>query len=382
MSLQHVIPCVLMRGGTSKGAYFHEHDLPPAGAERDALLIRIMGSPDLLQIDGLGGSRPITSKIAIIAPSSRADCDVDYLFAQVDIETATIDYRGNCGNISAGVGPFAIDEGLVAACEPVTQVRIHNVNTGKPFTARVEVDQGKARTTGAFSIPGVPGTGSEILLDYTQTIGAMSGKLLPTGNAVDTLQLDDGREVVLTLCDAGNPVVWIAASSLDLSGSELADEIEGNARLLADLAEIRGRMAQRLGLCRNWEDAAKQSPALPLIGFVARPEAYETSHGETIDFDQIDIRARLIFMGRMHESMAGTASISLAAATRISGSTPFAKCRATGEDQLRIGHPLGSMAVTVRAKSDGRGEFDAIGFGRTARRIFAGQVYVPVEDVP
>src|SRR5262245_44560622 len=184
MTDQTGIRCVLMRGGTSKGLYFHEADLPGPGATRDELLLRIMGSPDVLQIDGLGGSRPITSKVAIISPSARRDADVDYTFAQVDIDRPVVGYGGNCGNISSGVGPFAIDEGLVAAIEPLTRVRIFNTNTGAMLVAEVPVADGHARVTGDVEIPGVPGSGAEIVMNWVATIGAKTGRLLPTGRAV------------------------------------------------------------------------------------------------------------------------------------------------------------------------------------------------------
>lgn len=381
---QTAIRCVLMRGGTSKGPYFHAGDLPPPGPERDTLLIRIMGSPDMIQIDGLGGSRPITSKIAIVSPSSRDDADVDYLFAQVDIETAMIGYSGNCGNISSGVGPFAIDEGLVEVVAPVTRVRIFNVNTGKVLDALVPVRDGKAQVSGDFTIPGVPGTGAEIVMDYTGTAGAKTGELLPTGNASDELQLEDGRTIRFTICDIGNPSVWIPAEDLEMTGSELAAQIDGNPLLLAWVLEIRGKVAQRVGMCADWREVEKQSPGLPTLGFVAPAADYRTSDGQAIAAGDIDLRARLLFMGRMHESMAGTASVSIAAASRITGSVVHRVATLHDPDLLRIGHPLGSMAVKVVSQPDGPlgVTFTTVGFSRTARRLMAGEVYVPTADLP
>ena len=202
LSEQIGVRCVLMRGGTSKGLYFHAADIPVAGPERDLFLKRVMGTPDVMQIDGLGGSRLVTSKIAIVERSSRSDADVDYTFAQIAIERDSIGYEGNCGNISAGVGPFAIDEGLVDPVEPITQVRIYNTNTDKVLSALVPVVGGKARVSGTFAIAGVPGQGAEILMDYSSTIGAKTGKLLPTDHVTEPVDLEDGTTasvVILTL---------------------------------------------------------------------------------------------------------------------------------------------------------------------------------------
>ena len=192
--------CTLMRGGTSKGVYLFEQDLPPAGPQRDALLKRLMGTPDVMQIDGLGGTHLITSKIAVIGPPSVPNADVDYTFAQCELDRDVIDWRGNCGNISAGVGPFAIDAGLVRAREPVTEVRIYNTNTQKIIVAHVQVERGRAKVKGDYAIAGVPGTGAEIFMDYRMTAGAVSGKVLPTGNRIDRLALESGQELEVTLC--------------------------------------------------------------------------------------------------------------------------------------------------------------------------------------
>ena len=367
MADQITIPCVLMRAGTSKGAFLHASDLPGPGGDRDALLIRLMGSPDLLQIDGLGGSRPITSKIAIISPSERDDADVDYLFAQVDIGEAQVGYAGNCGNISAGVGPFAIDEGLVPAVGEVVRVRIYNVNTDKILTAIVPVEGGRARVSGDFAIPGVPGTGAEIVLDYTATTGARTGKLLPTGSAQDAVVLDNGRHVRFTLCDMGNPCVWVPAGDLDMVGDELADHIDNDEKLLALIREVRGKVAATLGFVANWRDV---DPGLPMLGVVAPARSYTTSDGVSVGAEDVDLCVRLLFMGRMHES--------LAAGSGIPGSTVAGAVSIKQPDILRAGHPLGSMQIKVATdlQPGGDVEFKAVGFSRTARRLMAGTAYI------
>jgi 2-methylaconitate cis-trans-isomerase PrpF len=374
---QRGIPCVLMRGGTSKALFFHEHHLPTAGTARDALLKRIMGSPDPLQIDGLGGSRLVTSKVAIIRPSSREDADVDYLFAQVDIERDLIGYSANCGNISAAVGPFAIDEGLVEAREPLTTVRIYNRNTDSILVAQVPVQAGKAQVTGDCVIAGVPGSGAGILLDYTGTVGATTGRLLPTGQPSETLLLENGESIEITLCGAGNPCVMVAAADLGLEGSESPDAISANPQLIQRMAEIQAKAGQRLGFWDDWR--SQDRPGLPLLLSLAEPASFHDSCGEPHPASSMDVRARLIFLGKCHDSLAATGAICLAAASRISGSIAHGLSRhEPASQQLRIGHPLGVMEVGVSlASANGSPEFSLLGFRRTARCLMAGVAFVP-----
>ena len=380
-SEQIAVPCVLMRGGTSKGAYFHAADVPPAGPARDRFLKRMMGTPDVIQIDGLGGSRLVTSKIAIIRRSERADADVDYTFAQADIERDRIDYESNCGNISSGVGPFAIDEGLVAAVEPVTTVRIHNTNTGKLLVAKVPVARGKARVIGDCAIAGVPGTGAEILMDYSASVGAKTGKLLPTGNATDTLALESGRSLQVTLCDTANPAVFVAARDLGFTGSELPETLVHDRELLDIVGEVQAKAGQMMGMWSDWRGV--HLPQIPLFVMVAEPADYTDSAGTAHEASSMDLRARLLFFGKWHESMAGTGSMCTAAASRVPGSVVnrmlMPESRSSGA--LRIGHPLGVMHVVVQVDPATSGapqpRFAALGFARTARRLMKGMVYVP-----
>ncbi|QNK65078.1 2-methylaconitate cis-trans isomerase PrpF family protein [Variovorax sp. PAMC26660] len=379
---QVAVRCVLMRGGTSKALFFHERDVPPAGPARDRLLKRAMGTPDVLQIDGMGGSRLVTSKVAIIQRSAREDADVDYTFAQVDVDRNGVGYDANCGNISSAVAPFAIDEGLVEAVEPVTTVRIYNTNTDKLLVSKVQVKNGKARVHGDCAIPGVPGTGAEILMDYAGTVGAKTGRLLPTGQAVDTVTLEDGRRIEVSLCDTANPCVFVAAASLGMSGSELPDAISADRALIETLGEIQSKMGERIGLYANWREV--HLPGLPLAVIVAPPANYADVNGQTQEAASMDLRARLVFLGKCHDSMAGTGSMCTAAASRVPGSVVHqavgAARAATGT--LRIGHPLGVMEVKVVAEASADPadtRFTALGLTRTARRLMAGEVYVPVE---
>jgi 2-methylaconitate cis-trans-isomerase PrpF len=354
--------------------YFHEADLPGPGPQRDAVLLRLMGSPDVLQIDGLGGSRPITSKAALIAPSARLDADVDYTFAQVEIERAGVGYAGNCGNISAGVGPFAVDEGLVEAVEPVTRVRIFNTNTRGLIVAEVPVRDGRARVTGDLGIPGVPGTGAEIVMNWVATIGAKTGRLLPTGRAADEITLESGATVRATLCDAGNACVWGPAAELGRSGSELA----ADAGLIGVGQEIRGKAAVLMGLASDWARVDEESPGLPMVGLVAPPAGYRTLSGGSVEEKEMDLRVRLLFMNRLHESIAGSASICLAAAARIPGSVVEAVSVGRRPGELLIGHPSGITPAKVETRSGPGGvTFDVLGFSRSARRLMDGTAYYP-----
>lgn len=380
---QIAVRCVLMRGGTSKAMFFHERDVPPAGPARDAFFLRAMGSPDVLQIDGIGGSRLVTSKVAVIQRSARDDADIDYDFAQVDVERALVGHDANCGNISSAVAPFAIDEGLVEVTEPVTTVRIFNTNTGKLLVSKVQVKNGKARVHGDCAIPGVPGTGAEILMDYAGTVGSKTGHLLPTGQAVDVVALEDGRRIEVSLVDTANPCVFIAASSLGMTGSELPDAISADRALIETLGEIQTKMGQRVGLYKNWRDV--HLPGLPLAVLVAPTADFADVNGTMQKAGDMDLRARLVFLGKCHDSMAGTGSMCTAAASRVPGSVVHnaVGSERAGTHTLRIGHPLGVMEVKVVAEAGAtpsQTSFSALGLTRTARRLMAGEVYVPREE--
>ncbi|MBV8522063.1 MAG: hypothetical protein JOY71_08050 [Acetobacteraceae bacterium] len=379
---QKAIRLVLQRGGTSRGLYFHEQDLPCSGPRRDRLLQRLMGSPDILQIDGLGGSRPITSKVAIVSRSKRQGADVDYTFAQVEIERDQVIYTANCGNISSGVGPFAVDEGLVPAVEGHTTVRIYNTNTRAVIVAAVPVLNGKARVIGDFAVPGVPGSGAEIAMNWVGTVGASTGKLLPTGNPSDEIKLEKGSKIRATLCDAANPCVWVHASDFGLTGSELIDEINNKDQLIETAREVRGKAAVMFGFLDNWREVDKISAAVPMIGFVAPPANYKTLNGAAVAADDMDLRIRLLFMNRLHESIAGTGSICLAAASRIKKSVVSDVARNRPGDVLLIGHPSGITPAKVRAKETEIApfvEFELLGFSRTSRRLMDGIAYYPVD---
>jgi PrpF protein len=243
-----------VRGGTSKGVFIMANQYPNDPAKRDAVVLAVYGSPDVRQIDGLGGSDVLTSKHAIISPSTRPDADVDYTFGQVSIDTAYVDYRGNCGNISSAVGPFVIDEGMVEPVEPITTVRIRMTNSNRILVAEVPVKDGKAMVDGDYAIDGVPGTGAKIAIDWSDVVGGITGKFLPTGNAKDIIEVD-GVKYPVSIADAGNPVVFINAASLKMKGTELPNEIESNKPLLETIEKIRGHATVMCGLADKPENA-------------------------------------------------------------------------------------------------------------------------------
>ena len=374
----------IIRGGTSKGVFFLDHDIPPPGATRDALLKRIMGTPDVMQIDGLGGTHLVTSKIAVVSRSPRPDADVEYNFAQASVDEDVIDWSGTCGNLSAAVGPFAIESGLVRPTEPTTIVRIYNTNTDKIILAHVPVVNGRARVKGDFAIGGVPGTGAEIFMDYRLTLGAKTGKALPTGNRRDRIRMDDGRELDVTICDVANPVVFVKPEQVGLRGDELPTTLN-EAAMTPLYLEVRGKAAEMVGFVDDWRRADAESPYLPSIFFVSPPSDYTDMSGRTIRAADADIKARQIFMNRCNETMPGAGSMCLAAAAHMPGSVVNEVLAegATERESLRIAHPNGIMRLTVATTPANNPEgivIDRLGFGRTVRRIMDGTVYVPTSD--
>jgi methylitaconate Delta-isomerase len=374
------VPCVIQRGGTSKGIYLHARDLPEDIESRNRVILAIFGSPDKRQIDGLGGADPLTSKVAIIAPSNQPDCDVDYTFGAVDLTEPIIDYRGNCGNLSAGVGPFALDEGLVKAGEGETLVRIFNTNTRKRLRACVPTSKGKARYTGDYAIAGVPGTGARILLDYAGTAGAATGKILPTGNRVDRVAIPSIGTVEMSIVDAGNPVCFIRPSVLSLSGTEGPTHPAILSQL--DRVElIRGTAARMIGIVQDEKDARIQSPAIPLLAIVGNAQGYVSyTDGRTIDASQVDFVARVFYMQEMHKTYSATASVCTGTAAMIAGTivNQAAPARGNEAQTVRIGHPSGIIPIEVDVHDTPQGlELRKAALGRTSRRIMDGFVYVP-----
>jgi hypothetical protein len=382
MSEYRRIPCVIQRGGTSKGVYIHEKDLPADKKMRTQVILAIFGSPDVRQIDGLGGADPLTSKCAIIGPSDRPDADVNYTMAQVGITDALIDFKGNCGNISSGVGPFAIDEGLVEAREPETVVRIYNTNTKKILKAYVRTRGGKSEYTGDYAIDGVPGTGSKILLDYSATGGTLRGALLPTGRPVDKVPVPSLGEVEISIVDAGNPTCFLRPEVLGFSGTEGPMD-EKVVRALDTIEIIRGSVSKLLGLTDDAAKARIESPTWPMIAFVSKPASYRSfTDGSLVAERDIDFVSRLFFMQTMHKTYPGTGTVCTGVAAKIKGTIVNEVCspEAQGRKSIRIGHPSGIISIEVDVVNAPAGpELKLAAFGRTSRRIMEGSVYVPEE---
>ena len=380
--MQRRIQAVFVRGGTSRALVFHRRDLPEARADWDPIFLAALGSPDPngRQLDGLGGGISSLSKVAVVGPPTRADADVDYTFGQVEVTRAVVDYRGNCGNISSSIGPFAIDERLVQARAPVTIVRIHNTNTGKLIHAHVPVDGGRASVRGDFVLDGVPGTGARIALDFLDPGGAVTGRLLPTGHAEDTLEVPGLGTVTASLVDATNPMVFVRAKDLGLDGTERPEELDRRPGLPARLEAIRAAGAVRMGLARTLEEARRSSAAVPKIALLAAPSVYRTLADTTVEPDAVDLVARMVSMGKAHRAFALTGAMCLAVATRIPGTVAQEAAALTGSSgDVRIGHASGVLSVAAAVEPGPRGVpiAQTVTVYRTARRLMEGFVLVP-----
>lgn len=379
MAQMEKIRCAILRGGTSKAMFLMENDLPRDHAARDKVILKVFGSPDVRQIDGLGGADPLTSKLAIIGPSSRPDADVDYTFGQVSINKPYIDYSGNCGNISSAVGPFAIDEGLVRCQEGITTVRIHNTNTGKLIIADVSTIDGKAAVLGDCVCDGVPGTGAMIMLDYSDTTGAVTKKLLPTGNPVDVLDIPGFGKIEASLVDVANPMVFVRAKDLGLTGIETPQQVNSNPELLKTLESIRGAAAVIMGMAKDPEEALELVPAFPMIAFVSPPQDYtDFTTGNPIKASDVDVVSRLMFMQVIHKTYAGTGTVCTGSAAVIPGTVVYEQIDKPREKKLlRIGHPAGVIDIEMASDiADGKVAITRAAISRTARRIMDGSVYV------
>ena len=379
--MQHKVPAVFMRGGTSRALCFREDDLADYdGPTRERIILAALGSPDMhgRQVDGLGGGISSLSKVAIIGKSERTDSDVTFTFGQVDVRSPTIDWSSTCGNISAAVGPFAVDEGLVPALEPLTRVRVLATNTGKRYIAQVPVCDGQAEVEGAYTIDGVPAPGACIRLEYLEPGGSLGGELLPTGRPRQELGLADGRRVSVSVVDAAIPTIFVRAEEVGADVRRLAPELDGDRSLQARLEDIRCRGAVLLGLAASPEDAHTKSPAAPTIALVASPAGYRTSGGRDIEAGQMDVLARAISMGNTHRTFPATVSMCTAVAAAVDGTVVHQVSRAASAERLRIGHPAGVVELGAEVKRCGsEWRAERIITQRTARRIMEGSVLVP-----
>jgi 2-methylaconitate cis-trans-isomerase PrpF len=373
------LPAVFMRGGTSRAVMFHARDLPDR-AEWDPIFLSAMGSPDPSgrQLNGMGGGISSLSKVCILAPSDRTDADIDYTFAQVQIRDPRVDYRSNCGNMSSAVGPFAVDESIVRPNGDTAMVRIFNTNTGKIIRSTFPLEDGRAATDGDLAIPGVAGTGAPVRLDFLNPGGATTGRLLPTGQAIDRLDVPGVGPIDVSMVDAANACVFVRARDIGLTGRELPEELERDPALLEKLQAIRSLASVAMGIARD-DAEARTIAAVPIIGFVAPPMDSPTLSGEPTTAAQVDLTARFLSNGQPHRALPLTASLCTAVAARIAG-TLVAEALATGSgDQVRIGMPSGILTVGADVGQDASGQWVARSgaFYRTARRLFDGCIYVP-----
>jgi methylitaconate Delta-isomerase len=379
------IPCVLYRGGTSRGLLFLEADLPYPRDVIAQVLLRAFGSPDVRQIDGVGGGTSLTSKAIIVGREPSPEADVHMLFAQVGVATPTVDWGGNCGNMTSAVGPFAIESGLVRAVEPITTVRIRSLNTGVMVHSHVPVRDGRVITDGDYAIAGVAGRAARIDLEWLEPGGSGTGRVLPTGHARDRFLLADGRTIEVSIVDAANPVVFCAASAVGLAGTELPAAIEAQSAATQVLEEIRSIAAEVLRIVPDRTMATSVSPGLPKVAFVAPPAAFTTSAADALAADTHDVHARLMSMQTAHRAYAGGASICTGVAACIPG-TIVHECASGGKfdpTRFRIGHPAGVIHVRMAVRSlDGRPHVVSATVARTARRIMSGEVWVPESLAP
>lgn len=372
------LPLMIMRGGTSRGAYILEKDMPEDRNDWDKVLLRLMGSPDKKQIDGLGGAQSVTSKVAILKRSEREDADVDYTFAQVSIDKPIVSYKGNCGNISSGVGPFAIEKGLVPITGEMTSVRIYNTNTDKIIVSDVNTRGGKVNYEGDYHIAGVPGTASPVRLKFKKPAGTLGKGLLPTGNVKDVLDVPGLGKIEVSIVDAANPLVFARAKDLGLTCLESPDDINSDEKTLELLETVRGLAAVKIGLIDDYKKSAWETPGIPKMTYVAESRDYTTFDGKEIKKEEVDLLSRMMSMQKAHQSYAMTGAMCTAAAAVIKGSiVEEVLNNETDLKNIRIGHPGGILECGVdHIETDGLPEIeDTFGY-RTANLLMEGTAYI------
>ncbi|MGC5700658.1 2-methylaconitate cis-trans isomerase PrpF [Pseudomonas sp. NFXW11] len=384
------IPATYMRGGTSKGVFFNLQDLPEAaqlpGAARDALLLRVIGSPDPYdkQIDGMGGATSSTSKTVILSKSIKADHDVDYLFGQVAIDKAFVDWSGNCGNLSAAVGSFAISSGLVDPSRiprnGVAVVRIWQANIGKSIIAHVPITEGAVQETGDFELDGVTFPAAEVQLEFLDPAAeeeGAGGSMFPTGNLVDDLEVPGVGTFKATLINAGIPTIFINAADIGYRGTELQGDINGDPKALAMFESIRAHGALRMGLIQHLDQAAQRQHT-PKVAFVAAPADYQASSGKAIKAGDVDLLVRALSMGKLHHAMMGTAAVAIGTAAAIPGTLVNLAAGGGARSAVRFGHPSGTLRVGAEATQNGA-EWTVVKaiMSRSARVLMEGWVRVP-----
>ncbi|CFE01133.1 3-methylitaconate isomerase [Bordetella pertussis] len=383
-----------MRGGTSKGVFFRLQDLPPAaqvpGPARDALLLRVIGSPDPYgkQIDGMGCATSSTSKTVILDRSQRPGHDVDYLFGQVSIDSAFVDWSGNCGNLSAAVGAFAIESGLVdpdrVPRNGTAVVRIWQANIGKTILGHIPIVDGQVQESGDFELDGVTFPAAEVQLEFLDPADEGEGEggaMFPTGNVVDTLEVPGIGTLQATLINAGIPTIFVDAQAVGYTGSELQDDINGDAKALAMFETLRAHGALRMGLIADVAEAAKRQHT-PKVAFVAPPAAYTASSGKQVGAGDIDLRVRALSMGKLHHAMMGTAAVAIGTAPAVPGTLVNLAAGGGERESVRFGHPSGTLRVGAQARlEDGQWKVTKAVMSRSARVLMEGHIRVPAETL-
>ena len=369
------IPASFWRGGTSKGVFFHARDLPTSRADIDPIVLAVLGTPDPYgrQLNGMGGGISSLSKAVIIGPSTHPDADVDYTFIQVAVDRPMTDWSGNCGNLSSVVGPFAVDEGLVKVNDGEATVRFHQTNTKKIIHARFRVENGKAAVAGDMEIPGVAGKAAPVRLDFVNPGGATTGKLLPTGNVLDTIMIEGHGAFAASMVDASHPTVFVRASDFGLTGIESPDAIEADDGLMALLDIVRRRAGVIMGLGDTPESVELMSPR---IAIVAAPQAF-TAIDKSLFDDRHDIATRMISMEKPHRAVPLASALCLAVACRIEGTLPNLLSRKSEPGApIRVGNPSGVLAFGADVRHEGGWIADSAGVYRTARCLMKGAVSV------
>lgn len=387
--MQTSVKATYMRGGTSKGTFFNLTDLPErcqvAGSARDNFLLRVVGSPDPYgkQIDGLGNGSSSTSKVVILSKSDVAGHDVNYLFGQVAIDKAMIDWSGNCGNLTAAVGSFAIMNGLVSAdkipTDGICEVKIWQQNIGKTIIAHVPMAGGQVKETGDFELDGVTFPAAEIKIEFIDPVDE-GGDMFPTGNLVDTLDVPDVGTFDVTLINAGIPTVFLRAKDLGFTGTELQKDINSNTEILAKLEKIRAYGAVKMGLIADIVEAETRQHT-PKIAWVAPAADYVASSGKTVKASDIDLLARAMSMGQLHHAMMGTASVAIGTAATIVGTLVNEAAGGQAMREVRFGHPSGTLLVGGQSElTDGKWLAKKVSMSRSARRLMTGEVWVPADS--
>ena len=384
------IPATYMRGGTSKGVFFNLQDLPAAaqvpGRARDALLLRVIGSPDPYgkQTDGMGGATSSTSKTVILSKSNQTNHDVDYLFGQVSIDKPFVDWSGNCGNLSAAVGSFAISSGLVDADRipqnGIAIVRIWQANISKTIIAHVPITNGEVQETGDFELDGVTFPAAEVKVDFLDPADG-EGAMFPTGNLIDDLEVPDdvvsGGLIKATMINAGIPTIFVNAEALGYKGVELQDDINNDAKALAVFESIRAHGAVRMGLIKHIDEAASRQHT-PKVAFVAPPTDYATSSGKQVAADDIDLHVRALSMGKLHHAMMGTAAVAIGTAAAIPGTLVNFAAGGHARNAVCFGHPSGTLYVGAEAKQEKEAwVVTKASMSRSARVLMEGWVRIP-----